>query len=159
MTIDPTLLSPISALLGATVALILVAAYRQGATFMTFSPGGAFIAALAITVPVWAQTPLSSEETAPGGTVVLRGSPASSDVNAHAPERTRRGPTSYPPVATFLPPGTGWDHNADTGSFDRNYDTGGFDRNYDTAGYDQRSDRNYDTTGFDRRFDRSGRTR
>jgi hypothetical protein len=143
------------------------------ASAMTHLPGAAFVAALAITVPVWAQAPLASQdldrqelnqlnvvtpstvprpppETAPGGTVVLRGSPPNSNASPPAPKRSGKG---YGPVFT-LPPGEEWDHNYDPTGFDRNYDTS-FDRNYDTAGFDQRSDRNYDTAGFDR----SGLTR
>jgi hypothetical protein len=92
---------------------------------------------ITVVTPSTVQRP--APETAPGGTVVLRGSPV--NLNASPPALGRSG---NQPVSALT--SAGWD-------------TSGFDHNYDTSGIDQRSDRNYDATGFDRGFDRSGLTR
>jgi hypothetical protein len=108
---------------------------------MNLLPGATFIATLAIAVPVWAEgveinvvTPSTVQrpppETAPGGTVVLRGSPVNSNAS-RSPGTSGEGYGSAgynPPI--FL--------------------------NY---GADLRFDGYYDTTGFNRRFDGSGLTR
>jgi hypothetical protein len=90
-----------------------------------------------ITVVTPRAVPRPAPETAPGGTVVLRGSPVSS--NASPPAPGRNGDAYYRPVSSLSP--AGWD------------------RNYDTTGIDRRSDRNYDATGFDWGFNRIGLTR
>jgi hypothetical protein len=89
----------------------------------------------------------TAPEAAPGGTVVLRGTPPA---NANVDQA---GPGGGP--------GGGSASNRAAGPVPRagNYDTGGFDRNYDTTGIDRNYNRNYDTTGFDRNFDRSGLSR
>lgn len=110
----------------------------------------AFMAALAIAAPAWAQGVLTSEnvvspgpafrpppETGPGGTVVLRGSPVALNVSPPGLEMSRRESINYQPAVT-LPPGGGWNHR------------------YDTTGFDQRTDRSYDAAGFDQRFDQTG---
>jgi hypothetical protein len=63
-------------------------------------------------------------ETAPGGTVVLRGSPVNLNTSLPAPERSGRGYRLTNRPAAVLPPGEGWD----TTGIDRNYDIVGFDR-------------------------------
>ena len=78
-------------------------------------------------------------ETAPSGTVVLRGGHASGqnsgDPRPGASGSTGSGPPPIPPA--------GWD---------RNYDTSRASR----VGADLNNDRSYDTTGFDRTFDHGG---
>ena len=124
--------------------------------------GASLVAVLAIASQASAQAPLTGEsvvspgaiwrpppETMPGGTVVLRGSPAANDVSLPALERSGREATDYQPAVT-LPPGGGWNHR---------YNTAGVDNSYDAAGFDPRRDVNYDTTGIDQRFDRNGLTR
>jgi len=91
---------------------------------------------------------IAQPETAPGGTVVLRGNPQVSP-NVVVPPPPGNQPT------TALPSRGGWDRNYDITGFDRRaYDATGYDRRYDTKGIDQSFNRNFDTTGFDRRFDR-----
>lgn len=127
-------------------------ARRKGIPMTRLIRRTAFMAALAIAAPAWAQSVFSSEnvvspgpvsrpppEAMPGGTVVLRGSLPATDVSPSAFEKSRKESTNYQP-AVLLPPGIGWNHR------------------YDTAGVDQRTDRNYDTTGFDQRFDMNGLT-
>jgi len=97
--------------------------------------------------PVMVVPPL--RETMPGGTVVLRGSPAALNVNPRAIERSGKEATNYSQAVT-LPPGAGWNHR---------YDTAGIDSSYDPTGLDQRTDRNYDAFGFDHRFETNGLTR
>ena len=92
-------------------------------------PRAAFIAALAIAAPIWAQS-MPAPETAPGGTVVLRGSPANLIASPPATETSSRSgyyKSSYP-YARYV-------------------------------GVDQNFNGNFDNTGFDRRFDGSGLTR
>lgn len=121
----------------------------------------AFMAALAVAAPAWAQAVPTTEnvvspgpvsrpapEPGPGGTVVLRGSLPASNANSPALEKSGKESTNYGP-AVLLPPGAGWNHR---------YDTAGINNSYDTTGVDQRADRNYDTTGFDLRFDGNGLT-
>jgi hypothetical protein len=89
----------------------------------------------------------AQSETAPGGTVVLRGTPQAS------PSAGQAAPGNQP-VPT-LPSRAGWDRSYDTSGFDRRgYDPTGYDLSYDTRGIDRSFDRSYDTTGFDRSFDR-----
>jgi hypothetical protein len=102
----------------------------------SFLPGAAFIAALTITAPVWAQnldvvTPITVQrpppETAPGGTVVLRGSPhatGTSDLDL-----------GYEPTDYQLVPPVRWGSNYGVDqSFDNNFDNNGFDRNFSQNG-------------------------
>jgi hypothetical protein len=91
-------------------------------------------------------------ETAPGGTVVLRGTPAvtpTSGPPAPGPANSS-GPSGYGP-AVGVSPREGWDPNYDTTGIDR--------RNYDLTGIERRDDPNYDGTGIDRNFDRTGLSR
>jgi hypothetical protein len=89
-------------------------------------------------------------ETAPGGTVVLRGNHTA---NPDDP-RASAGPTGRPIGNEPAAPRSlqaGWD---------RNYNTTGIDwSEYDAAGIDRSADRIYDTSGFDRNFDLSGLSR
>lgn len=101
------------------------------------SPGVAFIAALAITAPVWAQSSIApsdpqhpTPETAPGSTVVLRGSPSNLSASPPATETSGR---------------SGYYHS-----------TFGYTRYY---GVNQSFDGNYNNNGFNRNFDGSGLTR
>jgi hypothetical protein len=84
-------------------------------------------------------------ETAPGGTIVLRGGSVGPDVGQPAPEANNGLNAEVSPAARPRP--AGWD---------RNFDTAGFNRRYDTTGYDPANEHTYDATGFDRSFDRSG---
>jgi hypothetical protein len=87
-------------------------------------------------------------ETAPGGTVVLRG------YHSANPEPGQPRPAgtfgNAPAAPRSLP--AGWD---------RNFDTTGIDwRDYSAAGIDRSADRIiYDTSGINRNFDLSGLTR
>jgi hypothetical protein len=91
--------------------------------------GAAFVAGLAIAAPVWAQS-MPAPETAPGGAVVLRGSPANLIASPPATEASSRSgyyKSSYPYARYF--------------------------------GVDQSFNGNFDNTGFDRRFNGTGLTR
>jgi hypothetical protein len=92
-------------------------------------PVVAFIGALAITAPVWAQG-IPAPDTASGGAVVLRGSRVTPLAT-----RTTREKHSLPihqSISDASPPG--WNPNFDTSGFNRNFDTSGFDRNFDRTG-------------------------
>ena len=78
-------------------------------------------------------------ETAPGGTVVLRGSSPS----AQAPGASAPGAKGNSPVPVL--PRT-------------KLDTTGFDRRFDATGINGQFDRTYNA-GFDRNFDRTGLSR
>jgi hypothetical protein len=103
-------------------------------------PGVAFIATLAITAPVSAEgieinvvtpsaVPRPPPETAPGGTVLLRGSPV--NINASLPAAERSGGNG----SGYYQPNPGWNRNYGTDlRFDGNFDAGGFDRNFDRSG-------------------------
>ena len=88
-------------------------------------------------------------ETAPGGTVVLRGNhTANPDTGAIS------GPAGRPIGNVPAAPGSqqaGWDRNYNTTSIDWS--------EYDAAGIDLSADRMYDTSGFNRSFDLSGLSR
>jgi len=91
---------------------------------------------LLATVLIGAAMSTAEAQTAPGGTVVLRGSPpANSNVG-------RIVPSNQPTPAPTRSAGS-----------DDNYDAN-FDRSHDSSGMDRRFDGNYDTSGFDRHFDR-----
>ena len=75
------------------------------------------IIATADTVTSIIVVPPRSTETAPGGTVILRGSGwPKPDAEHRGPERT---PISYPPTISSGPPQLGVDRNFDTSDFDR----------------------------------------
>jgi len=96
---------------------------------MTFLLPTAFIAALATAAPVWAQS-MPAPETAPGGTVVLRGGRANLIASPPASETSSRSGyyKSFYPYARYF-------------------------------GVDQSFNGNFDNTGFDRRFNGTGLTR
>ena len=104
-------------------------------------PGAAFIAALSITAPVWAQgsvTPSDPQRPAPEAaaeaaldrTVVLRGSPANLSANSPGTETSSRS-----------------GHSRSTFGYTRYY---GVNRSFDG---------NFNNNGFNRSFDGSGLTR
>ena len=89
-------------------------------------PGAAFIAALAIAAPVWALS-MPTPATAPGGTVVLRGSPA--NLNASPPATETSGRSGY--YKSSFPYARYFDVDQ---SFNGNFDNNGFDRRFDGSG-------------------------
>jgi hypothetical protein len=111
-------------------------------------------AAVTILVPGGTAASPAVPETAPGGTVVLRGDHpaiASAGQPALARPRNQYQATGYGGSIPVLLPRAGWD---------RRYDTGGIDRSgFASAGADRQWDRNYDNTGTDWGFDRSGLSR
>src|SRR6202035_4233759 len=93
-----------------------------------------------IVSPGVAQRP--APETAPGGTVVLRGSPTTNSNTtpaAYGNSGAAYGSTSIGPTVPLHAQG-GWD---------RAYDAGGIDRRYDFSDFNRSHDYRYDTSGFD----------